>query len=386
MKKSEVQKVLINKNADGVGTMYLYGVIGQYDWERRNDDPANETITDMAIVKAITEMEQEGVTRLNIRLNSPGGSEKHGDGIVATIKASKMDIHTYNDGMVASKATDIFLSVKKENRHAPVNAKIMIHAPSAMVHGNEKELREAADMLKVFTDTGISQMAEDTGMSEDDIRKNYFDGKDHWITSSEAAKIGLISQVESYKIEGTPEDIEKMTLPEVVKYFRSTETSKSLSIIEKIQARIDGLLPTKSIQKNNSDMDINEFKQSLTEKKMTTEDVTKVMAEMGFTVTPTEQDPPVKPAVEKKAEFDVEAIVAAVEKKMEEKYEAKITKLETDIQKLGDEPGAKPTGIASNGDDYSTMNEEQVADIQKLDALNEKFAKAGESGTVTFGV
>jgi len=87
--------------------IYLYGYIGQEKWW---DDDPTEALTDLEVVRAIRDLEQE-YSRINVRINSPGGSVMHGDPIITALRNSKAEIHTYNDGMAASMAFDIWLAV-----------------------------------------------------------------------------------------------------------------------------------------------------------------------------------------------------------------------------------------------------------------------------------
>jgi ATP-dependent Clp protease protease subunit len=175
--------------------IYLYGYIGQKAEPMFGEDPS-EDITDIAVVKAIKDLERTN-KRINIRINSPGGSVLHGDPIVTAIRNSKAEIHTYVDGIAASMGFDIWSAAKF--RHASLNSKLMIHATGSFAFGTAKDLRAAAEMLDKFDQSAISTLAASTGMSEDDIRKEFYeDYADHWLTAKDALKMGLISEIEDY--------------------------------------------------------------------------------------------------------------------------------------------------------------------------------------------
>jgi len=111
-KGNEYFRVMTDTSEPGAADVYLYGYIGQEKWW---DDDPTEALTDLAVVKAIKDLEKS-YSRINIRINSPGGSVMHGDPIISAIRNSTADIHTYNDGMAASMAFDIWVAGK--NRHA----------------------------------------------------------------------------------------------------------------------------------------------------------------------------------------------------------------------------------------------------------------------------
>lgn len=204
-KYNEYYRVVTNTESS-VPEVFLYGYIGQRAEPFFGEDPA-EDITDLAVVKALRDLEQK-YQRINIRINSPGGSVMHGDPIITAIQASKAEIHTYNDGIAASMAADIWIA--GHVRHASLNSKLMIHATSSAVWGTARDMRQAAEMLDKFDSTAISTFAAATGMDEDTIRQEYYDYGDHWLTAKELKNLGLIAQIENYAVQTPVENPEKL--------------------------------------------------------------------------------------------------------------------------------------------------------------------------------
>lgn len=188
--------------------LYLYGYIGQMGWESSDED-----ITDLAVTRAIRELENE-YSRINIRINSPGGSVLHGDPIVTAIKNSKAEIHTYVDGMAASMAFDIWVSAK--NRHVSAHSKLMVHATSTIAFGTAKDMRAAADMLDKFDETSIASFSAATGMSEEEARSRFYDYEDHWLTAKDAQAMGLIEKIEDYAVANPVTEPEKLTFRQLL--------------------------------------------------------------------------------------------------------------------------------------------------------------------------
>ena len=187
-----------NASAD----MLLYGYIGQKAmWS--DEDPA-EDLTDMAFTKEFRRLTKE-YGRINIRINSSGGSVKDGDAIISAIQSSEAEVHVYNDGTAASMAADIWLAVQdKSRRHMSPNAKLMIHATISWAVGNAAQMRETAEMLDKFDEAAVGTLAKALGKSEEDVLAEYYDGRDHWLTAKDALALGLIEG-----IEGTQEAEEK---------------------------------------------------------------------------------------------------------------------------------------------------------------------------------
>lgn len=209
------------------GELYLYGYIGQKADPFYGEDP-EEDITDKAVVKAIRELEKQ-TGRINIRINSPGGSVMHGDPIITAIRNSKAEIHTYVDGIAASMAFDIWAAAK--NRHASINSKLMVHATGGFAFGTAKDMRAAADMLDKFDQSAISTFAAATGMSEDEIRSKFYDDyADHWMTAKDALEMGLIDEIEDYETALPVQNPEKYSyrqlLEHATKFYTNAEQAK----------------------------------------------------------------------------------------------------------------------------------------------------------------
>lgn len=205
-------RVLTSEKNQSEADLYLYGYIGQEKWF---DDDNTEAITDIAVVKAIKDLEKN-YSRINIRINSPGGSVMHGDPIIAAMRQSRAEIHTYNDGMAASMAADIWMAGKV--RHMSTHSKMMIHATSGIAFGTAEDMLSAAAMLEKFDQTSIASMALATGMKEEEIRRKFYDYKDHWITAKEAVTYGFISEVEDYAATSPIAEPEKMNFRQLLAY------------------------------------------------------------------------------------------------------------------------------------------------------------------------
>lgn len=229
--KNELNKTMKTKNTidqyfkvitsedGGIPEILLYGYIGQDFWW--DDDLKDETITDLSFKKELNRLEKDH-KRINIRINSPGGSMYHGNAIVSAIQNSKSEIHIYNDGMAASMAADIWLAAGKGKRHTSKNALLMIHPPSSIVWGTAKEMREEADVLDKFEHTAIAIMEDTTDLTRKEIKEKFYDGSDHWLTAEECEELGFVDKVEDYKTQAPlveDDEVGKITHTEVVKRF-----------------------------------------------------------------------------------------------------------------------------------------------------------------------
>jgi len=203
-------RVITGTDADNTPEILIYGYIGQEDWW---DDEAETNLTDIEVVKAIRDLEKNN-SRINIRINSPGGSVMHGDPIITAIRNSKREIHTYVDGMAASMAFDIWVCGHK--RHVGINSKLMVHSTGSFEFGNAKQMRQCADMLDKFDDAAVDTFSAATGMSETEVRERFYNYDDHWLTAKGALELGLVAEIDNYQTQQAVEEPEKMSFRQLL--------------------------------------------------------------------------------------------------------------------------------------------------------------------------
>lgn len=350
---------IVTSEDSGVGEILLYGQIGQKDFWGDNKE---EDITDLEFVKAFRALEKKH-NRINIRINSPGGSIYHGNAIISAIKNSKSEIHTYNDGMALSMGSGIWLAGKV--RHMAAHTTLMIHSPSGIAFGNADDMRREADVLDVFQKSLIATMSAACEKTKEEIKAEFFDYQDHWLDAEGCKELGLISQVEEYETETEVKDVKNMSYSDIVAHFQNHAETPEKSFLEKVQSTIKNALSLKSNQtaptadisntQNSTEMNIEEFKNSIQDGCLSMEAVIAEVVAAGNTVTPTQKATPAPAA---------DAVNAEIEK-LRTDYDAKIEGLEAKIVALGNAPGATITNAASEGD-----APDAAAEPDALDAFN----------------
>jgi len=230
MKKVHTYFQVVAEEGETSADILLYGYIGQDWWysEERKD----ERITDISFVRKLRELESR-YSRINIRINSPGGSVFHGDPIISAIRQSKAEIHTYNDGMAASLAAIIWLAAP--NRHMSVNAKLMFHATSSVAIGTAKAMRIEAERLEKFDNASIAVFSATTGMDEEEVRNKFYDYEDHWMTASDAEEMGFINTVEEYDTKEIPEEVEQLTYTQLLEHFDQQNDQEAHGLMSRIR-------------------------------------------------------------------------------------------------------------------------------------------------------
>lgn len=368
MAKSKYQgdyfNVIAVEGSDSADVL-LYGIIGQDKWWA--DDPT-EPITDLAIVQKLKELEGK-YERINVHINSPGGSMYHGLAIISALRNCTAEIHTYNDGVSASMASAIWMSGKY--RHMAKNTLLMVHSPINGTWGNAKELRNMADTMDKFADTIVGVMAEASNMEEAEVKEKFFDNyEDHWLSAKECEKMGMISTVEEYETENLVKDPENMNLQDLMNYFGQSERKSPGSIVSDLQSKV--------VEFFKQPFKIAAIHNHSTDEEMNLENIQAAIksGEIDKTALLEALNAHAKPAEEPKAKKSIEDIVAAAVEKAVKPLHDKIEAQAAEIKAIGDEPGAGITKGASAGDSY----EDEDYDTDALDALTSTLTAAAKNG------
>ena len=164
---------------NGCCCLLLYGEIGG---EVRSGD----------VMRELLEAERT-YGRIDVSINSVGGEVYTGIAIFNALRQSKADIHIYIDGIAASMASVIALCGKpvEMSRYA----RLMIHTVRGGCWGTKKDMADCIQQLEALEGTLCSMYATKLGKSEDEIRKLFFDGEDHWLSAQEAQANGFIDGI-----------------------------------------------------------------------------------------------------------------------------------------------------------------------------------------------
>lgn len=358
-------KIVAQEDGD-TAEILLYGFIGEVRnmWDERDEDKSN---TDVEFARTLSDLEKR-YSRINLRINSPGGSMYHGNAIVSAIRRSKAEIHTYNDGLAASMAADIWMA--GQMRHMNSNSLLMIHSPSTICYGTAKDLRREAEMLDRFAQTTISVMAESTGMTEDEVRKAYYeDYEDHWMTAEEAVAAGLIDEIDSYSTEPIVEEPQQMSLSRLMKRFAEKGDEQAQRFVHEIQtlsSRISSAFQQRqAVAKTliTTDMTLEELQKSLADGTLSAEDVQAALAEHTTADEPAEQE----------GEMIAKAITDATQPLL-----YRIDKMATEIETLKSQPAeATPAALDTPKDPEASEDSPEAAYTQTMKEWSEAAATNG---------
>jgi ATP-dependent protease ClpP protease subunit len=372
----EYFKVISEQNGDDA-TILLYGAIGMRSYYDENKD---RDTTDIEFARTLNTLSKKA-KRIHVRLNSPGGSTLHGWAIVAAIRACSAEVHTYVDGIAASMAADIFLA--GHVRHMNPSSLLMIHDVRGVSwqydYMNSTALRDEADNLDKMNEAAIAMTASCTGMSEDDVKKQWYDGKDHWLSAKDCAAVKIIAEIEDYKTESTaPKDAQKIGYPELVRSYLAQEggtTSKSW--LDRLTDRFRSFhaeqepaeLPETQLppsQKLSDDMNLEDFQKSLTDGTLSPEAIQAALDAHKTAQTP---PAPTAPAPEKAGSDEFFKVQLQT-------LTDKLAAQSAEIVALKAAPGAKPAIPQTPNDpaDDPSLSPE----AKELKALNAEMAGASK--------
>lgn len=333
----------INRKKD-YAEILIYGVIG-FDWWTGEGNTAQGFFEEFSAV-------EKEYDNIQIRINSPGGDIMEGLPIYNAIAQSTKNVDTKIDGVAASMAAIIALGGKKLS--APKTSIFMLHRASTCACGNATDFREVADQLEVWEGSLIPAVAKKTGLTEDEVKAKWFDGKDHFLTGQEAFDAGLIDELidESADIPKEAKN-QNASYQEIFNAYRKVKPDAGLfSTVKRTAARMFEREKTDSNQNRNIEM-IKEPLCAVLNKPFDTTDEVLVNE--------------VRNAISAK---NTAENGAAEERKLRETAEASVTDLntqitakDTEIQTLKDELAKRPAAAPSKpaGEDDPIVETEDFA-------------------------
>lgn len=162
--------------------LLLFAAIG--DWEELGEVGAKAFAADLAKLPT-------SVKRLDIHINSPGGSVFEASAIYSRLADHRSEKVVYVDGLAASAASIVAMVGHKIYIRA--NANMMIHLPSGFAMGNADDMRTVAAALDSVTESMINVYARRTKLERDEIRSLL--AAETWMSPQVAVEKGFADEV-----------------------------------------------------------------------------------------------------------------------------------------------------------------------------------------------
>lgn len=193
-------------------TLNIYGDITSWPWNESDVSSYN-------LSKQLDEM--QGVTKLDVYINSYGGEVAEGLAIYNALrrKAQTAHVTTYCDGFACSIASVIYMAGTE--RKMSKASLLMIHNAWTWGEGNAAELRKLADDMDIITSASVEAYKEVASISEKKIRALM--DAESWITPKDAVKYGFATEILDEKTENPSQNVRKTLMGIVI----AAETAKN---------------------------------------------------------------------------------------------------------------------------------------------------------------
>jgi len=172
---------------------------------------------------------------IDVHINSNGGEVFAGIAIFNALKDCPSNVNIYVDGIAASIAGVIALCGKP--LHMSRFSRLMLHAVSGSCKGGARDMRECADLIEGLEGTLADMISQKCGMPSEEVKLTYFDGKDHWLTADEAARVGLCDDI--YDLDGAEALGAAPTAEQVYQFVnrhdQKSPKPKNMEFIDKIK-------------------------------------------------------------------------------------------------------------------------------------------------------
>ena len=155
--------------------------------------PIDDAISNLIIAQLLFLQMQDPKKDIHLYINSPGGSITAGLAVYDTMQFLTCDVNTYCIGQAASMGAVLIAAGTKGKRHALPNARIMIHQPWGGAQGNASDIEIQAAEIMRLKESINKILAEHTGKKLKQIVTD--SDRDHFMSSEEAKKYGLVDEV-----------------------------------------------------------------------------------------------------------------------------------------------------------------------------------------------
>lgn len=143
-------------------------------------------------------MPKEKPKQIKLLVNSYGGDTAAAFALIDIMKGSKIPVHTYGLGCIASSGLLIFMSGKKGKRFISPNTSILSHQFTWGSFGKEHELFAQAREINLTGSRILDHYKKCTGLPEKKIKEFLLPPEDRWLSPKEAIEYGLADEIVEY--------------------------------------------------------------------------------------------------------------------------------------------------------------------------------------------
>lgn len=146
-----------------------------------------------SIIAQLLYLDSQNNGKINLYINSPGGSVTAGMAIYDTMNYIKSDVSTICIGMAASMGAFLLSSGKKGLRFCLPNSEVMIHQPLGGASGQATEIKIHAEHILKTRDKLNNILAKNTKKSLHQIEIDT--ERDNYLDANEALEYGIVDKI-----------------------------------------------------------------------------------------------------------------------------------------------------------------------------------------------
>ena len=174
-----------------IPTIYIDGDIGF------SKNKSGKVVADTAaqVKKSLRDINSIKAKKIDVDIDSLGGSYPHSLSIYETLVRHPAQIHTHYNALSASGAT--IIGSAGDHVTMSDNALILPHRTTTPTEGDQDEMRMSARMLEKMDKKQAGIFAKKSGKTTASMLKMMAQnrGEGEWITAKEAKEIGLIDEI-----------------------------------------------------------------------------------------------------------------------------------------------------------------------------------------------
>ncbi len=180
-------------------TLNIHAAIGESWW--KSDDREEGMVEDVEDLQKILN-QNKNASRIDIYINSPGGSVSEGIAIYNILKRTRSYKRVFIDGFACSIASVIAMAGNSISM--PKSSMQMIHNAWTWTAGNASELRKAADDLDKINEVVVNAYMSKFKGTEEELRALL--DNESYLTAEECLEYGLCTKIVEDN-ENTQEDV-----------------------------------------------------------------------------------------------------------------------------------------------------------------------------------
>lgn len=152
-----------------------------------------DDLTANSVVAQLLYLDSQSNEKINMYINSPGGSVTAGMAIYDTMNFIKSDVSTICVGIAASMGAFLLSSGKSGLRFSLPNSEVMIHQPLGGASGQATEIKIHAEHILKTREKLNSILAKNTKKTLHQIELDT--ERDNYLSAEEALDYGIIDKI-----------------------------------------------------------------------------------------------------------------------------------------------------------------------------------------------